>query len=45
MVILPEIILLLRRGFAILGFFVIPDEFANWYFNFVGILMGIALNQ
>jgi hypothetical protein len=29
MVIPPEVLLLLRIVFAILGFFVIPDEFAN----------------
>jgi hypothetical protein len=29
MVIPPEVLLLLRIVFAILGFFIIPDEFAN----------------
>jgi hypothetical protein len=35
MVIPPEVLLSLRRVFAILGFFIIPDEFANcpFYFN------------
>jgi hypothetical protein len=30
MVILPEVLLLLRIVFAILGFFIFPDEFANF---------------
>jgi hypothetical protein len=29
MLIPPEVLLLLRRVFAILGFFIFPDEFAN----------------
>jgi hypothetical protein len=33
MVIPPEVLLLLRIVFAILGFFVIPDEFANYPFK------------
>jgi hypothetical protein len=44
MVIPPEVLLLLRRVFAILGFFLFPDEFENCPFylseelswNFVG---------
>jgi hypothetical protein len=35
MVILPEVLLSWRRIFAILGFFVIPDESADCPFNFV----------
>jgi hypothetical protein len=33
MVIPPEVLLSLRRVFAILGFFVLPDEFANCSFQ------------
>jgi hypothetical protein len=49
MVIPPEVLLLLRRDFAILGFFFIPDKFANCPF-YLGEelsrkLMGIALNR
>jgi hypothetical protein len=47
MVIPPEVLLVLRRVFALLGFFVTPDEFANCsnsVKSYVGILMGIALN-
>jgi hypothetical protein len=32
MVIPPEVLLLLRIVFAIIGFFIIPDEFANYSF-------------
>ena len=35
MVIPPEVLLSLRRGFAILDFFVIPDEFEDFSFYFV----------
>jgi hypothetical protein len=35
MVISPEVLLSLRIFFAILGFFVIPDEFADYPFKFV----------
>jgi hypothetical protein len=48
MVITPEVLLSLRRVFAILGFFVISDEFAYCPFYFMEELslnlMGIALN-
>jgi hypothetical protein len=48
MVILPEVLILLRIVFAVLGFFVIPDEFKialpNSLKNLVGILMEIELN-
>jgi hypothetical protein len=35
MVIPPEVLLSLRRVFAILGFFVVPDEFVDYPFQFV----------
>ena len=35
MLIPPEVLLSLRRVFAILGFFLIPDEFADYHFQFV----------
>jgi hypothetical protein len=44
MVIPPEVHLLLRIVFAILGFFIFPDEFANCPFYLSEELMGIALN-
>jgi hypothetical protein len=49
MVILPEVLLLLRTVFAILGsllFYInLPSFLSNSAKNLVGILMGIAFNQ